>query len=239
MTKFHIVGNFQTRQGRLSDTANKRSFTQRLALAVVPRVAWAFNAFACATSRKVHVCEDGAEPVSREQTGIYCFWHRCIMPFARLLGPVHSAVMISNSADGDIAGRFAEHNGFLVIRGSSSRDGLRALLEMRTRVLAGYKACFTPDGPRGPLYKAQFGPLKLAEITGEPIRSFYALPLNAWVLKTWDGFFIPKPFQRIVVAWSTPIFVPKGCTGAELEAKRQEFQDSLDRARHTAEAYHG
>lgn len=214
---------------------DKLNWSKRLAIALIPRIAWAWNLFAWHTSRKIHLCEEGAEAISLAQTGIYCYWHRCIMPFCTLIGPMKSTVMVSASSDGEIAARFAAAHGLLVMRGSSSRDGLRALMEMRTKVFEGYKASFTPDGPRGPLYKAQFGAVKIAEITGEPIRSFYALPKDAWVLKTWDGFFIPKPFKRYYIAWSRPVFVPKGCSGDALEAKRQEFQDSLDRARLAAE----
>jgi hypothetical protein len=49
---------------------------------------------------------------------------------------------------------------------------------------------------------AQAGPVQLAQLVDAPwVGVFYALPLNAWELKTWDRFLIPKPFSRVVMTW--------------------------------------
>jgi len=55
------------------------------------------------------------------------------------------------------------------VRGSSSRRGPQALLELTTWAERGYDLAITPDGPRGPRYVVQDGAMALAQVTGLPI----------------------------------------------------------------------
>ena len=107
------------------------------------------------------------------------------------------AVMTSRSTDGEYIARVIQKFGYLAIRGSSSRGGSQALLEMRTLIQNNGTAVFTIDGPRGPRYEAKRGPVLLASMTGAPIIPFYVAVKHAWVLNSWDRFVIPKPFSRI------------------------------------------
>jgi len=76
---------------------------------------------------------------------------------------------------------------------------------------------------------AQPGPVQLAQLVEAPwVGAFYALPLSAWELKTWDRFLIPKPFSRVVMTW------PKHVPAAEVTLAR--VQASLDEAVAMAEA---
>ena len=55
------------------------------------------------------------------------------------------------------------------VRGSSSRRGPQALLELTSWAERGYDLAITPDGPRGPRYVVQEGAIGLAQVTGLPI----------------------------------------------------------------------
>jgi hypothetical protein len=78
------------------------------------------------------------------------------------------------------------------------------------------------------------GPIKLAQITGAPIGCFHLEPEHAWVLRSWDRFLIPKPFTRIVVSWAEQTGVPFDLSAEEFEAKRQELNAAIERARFNA-----
>jgi lysophospholipid acyltransferase (LPLAT)-like uncharacterized protein len=128
--------------------------------------------------------------------------------------------------------------GYGTVRGSSSRGGAAGLIALREVLDRGEPVVFTADGPRGPIYQTKLGPVKLAAMTGETIGSFYLLPERAWVFKSWDRFMVPLPFSRVVVSWSRRVSAPAEDTDATtLEAKRQELNDALERARLQAEAH--
>ena len=102
---------------------------------------------------------------------------------------------MSASRDGAFLAAILERFGVQPVRGSSSRRGAQALLELTTWAERGYDLAITPDGPRGPRYVVQDGAMSLAQITGLPI-----VPVSYFLkwkiqLKSWDGFQIPLPFS--------------------------------------------
>jgi lysophospholipid acyltransferase (LPLAT)-like uncharacterized protein len=148
----------------------------------------------------------------------------------------HLAVITSRSLDGEYIARVIRRLGFVPIRGSSSRGGQRALLEMSNLLTKGNAVALTIDGPRGPRYVAKKGPVLLARLSGAAITAFYVAVERAWVLKTWDGLMIPKPFSRIYVRVARKIFVPPDADDAALERYHQEMQSALDRITAFAES---
>lgn len=169
--------------------------------------------------------------------GIFPFWHRCVLPATWIFRKRKLAVMTSRSLDGEYIARVIRRLGFVPIRGSSSRGGQRALLEMQTFVNQGGGAAFTIDGPRGPRYVAKRGPIYLAKTTGVPITPFYVAVSKKWVLNSWDRFVIPFPFSRAVVQVAPKIYVPRDAEDVMLEGKYQEMQAALERITDVAEGY--
>ena len=72
--------------------------------------------------------------------------------------------------------------GFGTARGSTSRGGARALVQLRRDLAAGRPVAFTVDGPRGPARVAQPGAVWLAGATGNPI-----LPFHIEADRYWDA----------------------------------------------------
>lgn len=216
------------------------SFSQRAALLIVPPLTALVMAAIGVTLRFRVIAEEGATVPTRTSKGIYCFWHRCILPCGWYFRKYHCCILISRSFDGELIARTAGLLGYRSVRGSSTRGGAAGLLAMQSTVEGGVPVVFTADGPRGPIYQTKIGPVKLAQMTGQPIGSFYMLPERAWVLNSWDQFMIPKPFSRVVVNWSRTVAAPdKGADDAALELVRRELNDALERARLQAEAYFG
>lgn len=144
--------------------------------------------------------------------------------------------MSSDSFDGEYTGRIIRKFGFVKIRGSSSRRAVRALLEMRRELANGHTVAFTIDGPKGPKYIAKPGPVLLAKATGAPMAAFHIAIENPWILKTWDGCMIPKPFSRAVMRVGRQIIVPSDSGDRQMEASHSQLQASLDQVREFAEA---
>ena len=139
--------------------------------------------------------------------------------------------MASQSKDGELIARWLERNGYVVVRGSTTRGGGPALREMVRHVRSGRHAALTVDGPKGPPRIVQPGVVQLARLTGAwilPITSSSARPR---FLASWDRYLLPRPFSRNVVAYGEPFPIPGEMSD---EAAVSRIATSLDRA--TAEA---
>ena len=226
-----------TKVSKRTGTSGSFTWTQRLTLAIVPRVVWALITLLGRSWRFEVLAEEGVTPAfhgfdpSRE---IYCFWHQCVFACAWYYRSTHATILISQSFDGELITRTLELFGYRTVRGSSSRGGGEGLLALRRVLDENTPAIFTADGPRGPIYRAKLGPIKLAQMTGAPIGSFHLQPEKAWTMRSWDRFQIPKPFTRIAVSWGHWTIVPEDASSDELEAKRQQLDIALERARSRA-----
>ncbi len=211
-------------------------------LAIVPRIVWMLFSLVGLTWRFELIAEEGAEPLPfGEGVGpdIFCFWHQCVLPCTVYFRRTHATILISQSFDGELITRTLQLFGFRAVRGSSSRGSREGLLGLRSVIGRGGPAIFTADGPRGPIYRTKAGPVKLAMMTGARIGAFHLEPERAWVMKSWDHFLVPRPFTRIVVSWSRWTYVPTDLLDEEFEAKREELNASIDRARLRALAHLG
>lgn len=170
----------------------------------------------------------GGEHVSASAPQVFCFWHNRIPTatyFWRRRGIV---VMSSRSFDSEYIARFIQRFGYGAARGSSTRGGKAALIQMIRAVRSGRSAAFTVDGPKGPLYEAKPGALLLAAKTGAAILPFSISLDRCWRLPSWDRIEIPQPFARAVVVIGAPFRVPD--TEAT-EAAQQQLQRALDELR--------
>ena len=154
------------------------------------------------------------------------FWHGRILP-ATVYWKNHGIVVItSQNFDGEWIAGIIERFGYGTARGSSSRGGAKALVQLRRDLLAGKPVGFTLDGPRGPARVAQPGALFLAGATGYPILPFHVESSSAWTMNSWDRTQIPKPFARVSIVHGEPLFVAN-TEEATIEAARVQLQDSL------------
>ena len=218
------------------------TFAQRLTLAVVPRVVWALMSLWGRTWRFEIIHEEGVTPVpfgQKSPSEIFCFWHQCVLPCMIYFRHSRAVILISQSFDGELITRILQSFGFGAVRGSSSHGGRGGLLGLKRTIEDGGTAIFTADGPLGPIYRTKMGPIKLAQMTGAPIGAFHLEPEHAWVVRSWDHFLVPRPFTRICVSWAQPTRVPADLAPEEIEAKRDELNAAIERARLRALDYFG
>lgn len=114
------------------------------------------------------------------------------------------AAMISEHGDGEIIARMMVTWGFVPVRGSSTRGGRRALVEMVEQIRGGRAFAITPDGPRGPAGVLQPGVLIASFKGGAPIVTIRSEVSRAWRLGSWDRFEIPKPFAKVRIIYGDP-----------------------------------
>jgi lysophospholipid acyltransferase (LPLAT)-like uncharacterized protein len=210
------------------------TWRQRLALAILPRIVWVLLWIVGLTWRFEIIAEEGATPLPHGEgagADIFCFWHQCVLPCTLYFRRTGATILISRSFDGELVTRILALFGFCAVRGSSSRGAREGLLGLRSVIESGTAAIFTADGPRGPIYRTKMGPIKLAQMTGARIGAFHLEPERAWTMRSWDRFLIPKPFTRIVVSWARWTCVAADLAEECLEAKREELNAAMERAR--------
>lgn len=136
-------------------------------------------------------------------------------------------VLVSASEDGSMATTILGRLGYEIIRGSSSRGGVRALREMISCLKSGRHVGITPDGPRGPLHSMSPGLVFLARATGTPVLPFGLAVDRAWRLNTWDDYCIPRPRARVVASFRPVIYVPRDADNDALEEYSRRIRESL------------
>jgi lysophospholipid acyltransferase (LPLAT)-like uncharacterized protein len=159
---------------------------------------------------------------------IYTFWHGRIFLATYFWRNRGIVVMTSQNRDGEYIARVIRRFGYGAARGSSSRGGRRALVEMIHQLRHQHDVAFTIDGPRGPRYVAKPGAVWIASKTGSAIFPFHIAPEKKWILRSWDHFQIPKPFSRTLVLMAPAIYVKADAGESELEIAHQQLQRALD-----------
>ena len=169
------------------------------------------------------------KPVTKNYIG--AIWHNRLLIFPLILRRFfpnrRGAALISASRDGDLLTDAIRHFGYEVIRGSSSRLGASAILQLTEELAAGRDVVITPDGPRGPAYELDPGIVFLAQKSGASV-----LPMNleysrCWRLGSWDRFIIPQPFSKVRVLISQAHHVEPTGTPEEFETERRRVQDAM------------
>jgi lysophospholipid acyltransferase (LPLAT)-like uncharacterized protein len=160
---------------------------------------------------------------------IFCLWHNrlAISMIVHRRHPRKLAALVSASKDGALLAAVLGRFGVEQIRGSTSRRGPQALLELSSHAKKGYDLAVTPDGPKGPRYVVQLGVIALAQVTGLPIIPVTCNTQPKLCLKSWDRFQIPLPFSRCELILNQPIFVPRGADQGAREERRCELQSRL------------
>jgi len=172
------------------------------------------------------------------QIPIYTFWHNRVFLSTYFWQRRRIVVMTSRSFDGEYIARFIQRFGYGAARGSSTRGGVGAIVEMVRLMRAGSPTAFTIDGPKGPRYVAKMGAVLLAKKTGNPVLPFTITAKKFWTVnKSWDLTQIPKPFSRVRVDIAPPIRVPSDADEQLLETKRDELQKSLDEIKQLGEQW--
>jgi lysophospholipid acyltransferase (LPLAT)-like uncharacterized protein len=171
---------------------------------------------------------------ARGEPFVLAFWH------GRMLGALAAhrgtpiRVLVSEHRDGELIARVLAANGMRTIRGSTTRGGARALLQLVASLKQGNTIAITPDGPRGPRHQAAPGLFAAAHRAGAPIVPMAVAASRSWQLGSWDRFEIPYPFARVVVRYGALMHIEDGRL-RDSDALASEYVELLSRAQSAAE----
>jgi lysophospholipid acyltransferase (LPLAT)-like uncharacterized protein len=158
---------------------------------------------------------------------IMAFWHGRILPSTIYFRNRGIVVITSENFDGEWIAGIIERFGYGTARGSTSRGGRRALVQMMRDMEAGKPTGFTLDGPRGPARVAQAGAVWLSKATGNPVLPFHVEASRHWTINSWDQTQIPKPFSAVSLVVGEPFVVPEDADDEQIEAARQHLEQRL------------
>src|SRR5439155_13497387 len=147
--------------------ARRKSLPNAFATRLYAILAGAYLRWVGSTSRIIWVNRVIREDLEKDGQGfIYAFWHgrQVFLVYLHQKDRIHP--LVSQSRDGELIARVCRSFGIEPVRGSSSRGGTEAVLELKSMIESGDRIGFTPDGPRGPHYSVQPGVMYLAEKTG-------------------------------------------------------------------------
>ncbi len=177
----------------------------------------------------------GVIEASRDKPFILCVWHNRLIlgmyAYSNNIKPISDrrmAAMVSASKDGALLVEILKAFDIDPVRGSTSRRGRQALLELSRKMKAGLHLGITPDGPRGPSYEIQDGILALSQVTGLPIIPLGASANRKYRFNSWDRFQLPMLFARCDVVYGAPLQVPRELDDAQRTAIRAELKSRMD-----------
>jgi lysophospholipid acyltransferase (LPLAT)-like uncharacterized protein len=186
----------------------------------------------CLTLRYQVIDQSGFLTGSAKGPIVLMIWHNRILAlpviFKRLY-PRRKGLLVLTSAsrDGAFLSAMVARFGMGSIRGSSSRRGAAALLDLFRAARQGYDLGFTPDGPRGPRYKIGPGAVLVSQRTKAPILPVNVEYSDCWRLKSWDAFMIPKPFSQVRVTLAPFIVVPPTNSEEAFEFERMKVEKTM------------
>ena len=170
------------------------------------------------------------------QRNLYAFWHARMLMIPRLSrGIWHGYMLISSHRDGGFIADTMHLLGIETVRGSSTRGGARAMLQMLRAVKSENRhLAITPDGPKGPREKVQKGTVQLAMKAELPIVPVCYATRRQWRINSWDHFYIPQPFTRGVFVFGEPVIVS---ADEDLDEAIARTQHAMDDAQQKADSY--
>lgn len=171
--------------------------------------------------------------IKNKEPFILAHWHGDELSLLHFVKRYSFATMTSTSKDGELIDKVIRWQGGVTSRGSSTRGAISALKGLIRIIKSGkFNASMAVDGPKGPYHKAKPGVFELAKllqipifVTGVDCKSAIHFP------KAWNKTFLPKPFTKLYVYWSGPIFVNE-----EMDPKSPELALHLEKTLDVAKA---
>jgi lysophospholipid acyltransferase (LPLAT)-like uncharacterized protein len=205
-----------------------KAFLDRIVLTVVPFVGALLIRciYLCLRIDRVNFQEDD-ELWTAEEKAIFSTWHDQLL----LIPPVYrgktAKVLISASRDGELIARTVKYFSIDAIRGSSSRGGREALLEMKALASEEVDLGITPDGPKGPRHVVKFGVVQLARSTGRPVVPLAFACSHGHRFNSWDRFLLPYPWSQAIYYVGKPLYA---ADDESAEAFQKRVQQAMDDA---------
>ena len=156
---------------------------------------------------------------------VFVMWHDQFLPCAYLHRNENAVAIASDSKDGDIVTYVFKKWKYNVIRGSTFKGGVKAVLKaIKTTKEVGTTFAITVDGPTGPRHVAKSGAIFVAKKLDKVIVVATIKPKKFKKFNSWDKFILPLPFTKIDIYYSTPIYLSGDTSKKCLENDRLKLE---------------
>ena len=150
---------------------------------------------------------DGVEHLEAAQNEgrpiMLCVWHgRMLYPiFYVAKNNLKTWAIASPHQDGYIMAEILKKWNVSIIEGSSNKKSKNVINQMKEIFQNDNQAiiAITNDGPKGPRHVAKENSLKIAQEYNAQIITITGDSTKKWTFKTWDKFYLPKPFGKIII----------------------------------------
>lgn len=184
----------------------------------------------CTTRWQKDALKDFYKIWDKEGSIIIVIWHgrATMIPFFwNKKHPLNALVSMHN--DGMLMARLLKHYGLGIIGGSSTANARQAAVSlMKTIKNEGETIAIIPDGPIGPSMKMNMSPLYFAQKSGKPVIGItYSVRRAKIFTKSWDDMMFPFPFNRGIISFTKPCYVPKDASPEQLEELRLRLEREM------------
>jgi hypothetical protein len=172
---------------------------------------------------------DLANITRRDKPVTIILWHNRLFLAAEIVRrfrqgrPTYS--LVSASKDGAWLDAFFSMFGIRTVRGSNHRLGREAVLALIAKLRAGDDIGITPDGPRGPCYEFKAGAFVVTRRAGATALLVGGRFSSARRFKSWDGFFLPRPFSRVQIRCAAVPAAELRAEGMTVELIQQRLRE--------------
>ncbi len=156
---------------------------------------------------------------------IFVFWHSrlLMMPYCAPKN-ININIVISNHLDGQLIAKTIGFFGFKSIRGSTTKDAIKAYKEIVKTLKNGDCIGITPDGPKGPRMRIGGNVVRIAQKMQIPIIVMTYATKSCKLFNSWDRFMLPKPFSRGALRCSEPIWID----GDDLPGQSKRLEEIMN-----------
>lgn len=165
-----------------------------------------------------------------EEKCIFALWHAHQCGVFSCNQNRKTVIMVSSSNDGEIISRAANAMGVETVRGSKTRGGVKASLELIKKIdLENMNGALTIDGPKGPNRVVKKGIIEIAKMAKVPIVPAIWWSRQKTFLKfnSWDEFRFPLIGTKLVMKFGEPVYVPQNLDEKETEKIRLKIENDL------------
>jgi lysophospholipid acyltransferase (LPLAT)-like uncharacterized protein len=204
------------------------TFKDHLLLWLVEHVGVRLISLYSLTFRFTFIGTEHPEGIFRQGTNvIYAFWHGTMFPLIHSHRRHNACILVSQHRDGEIIARIVEKLGYTTARGSSTRGGGKAMLQLKESLAKRCNYAFTPDGPNGPYHKAKPGVIFFAQASGLPIIPIGIAAARQHFFGSWDRFLLPLPFSRVIIAYGEPWYITGEVKDADLDRHCLKLEEKI------------
>jgi hypothetical protein len=202
-----------------------KGFKKSLLLKIAPRTIYLVVNLLFLTCRKRFYASENLKELNAPF--IVAFWHGellCVLKgYVLFFSNSDVDSVVSDHSDGEIIARVVSLFGGGLIRGSSTRGGIKALKSSFDTINRGRNLAITPDGPKGPRHSVADGIVKIAQKKNVPIVTFNCKPTSYWQFNSWDKFVVPKPFSRLDFYVGEPFYLE----GLSMQESKELVEERL------------